>query len=428
MAQPRKRKKINRRKALRNRSLLLLLLAAVVYFSVNACRSSGGDSSGKKKSGNALRQRLAPNDTIRRALKEYLDTHTHPGRLSFAFYDLTADTMLLAHNEDSLMPSASCQKLLTFVAAMKNLGAGSRFCSHLYTCGSRRQDTLVGDIVMQTGFDPLLRADELVTFTRVLQREGIRHVKGRIVLAMSRTDYPEPEQHWKPWDLVRHKYGLLYQGRERVMRAWKGVVRAAGVRAENRQFVYGRVPRGAKELAYISHPMSESLYYMMQNSSNVNAESMLYPLGHRRNFRAASYREEGIESLRSFVRDSLGRRDSCHAIEDGCGLCYRNRLTASLLVDIMRYVHRRPALYKEMLRGLPVAGVSGTLRREMVRSKARGRLQGKTGTLTNPYGVSTLTGYLTARDGRRYAFSIMCSETPVADARQLQERLCSRFF
>ena len=186
MSQPRKRKKINRRKALRNRSLLLLMLAAVVYFSVNACRSSGGDSSGKEKGGEALCQKLAPNDTIRRALQEYLDTHTHPGRLSFAFYDLTADTMLLAQNEDSLMPSASCQKLLTFVAAMKNLGAGSRFCSHLYTTGSRRQDTLVGDIVMQTGFDPLLRADELVTFTRALQREGIRHVKGRIVLAMSR--------------------------------------------------------------------------------------------------------------------------------------------------------------------------------------------------------------------------------------------------
>ena len=428
MVQPRKRKKINRRKALRNRSLIVLTLAGIIYLSVNACHSSEGAASAEGEKREQTRARMAPNDTIRRALQQYLDTHTHPGRLSFAFYDLTADTMLLSLNKDSLMPSASCQKLLTFATAMKNLGAGSRFCSHLYTTGTLRADTLFGDMVLQTGFDPLLRADQFVAFTRAIRREGIRHVKGKIVLAMSRTDFPEPEDHWKPWDLVRHKYGLLYQGKERVMRAWKGAVRAAGVTASNGQFVYGRAPRGAKELTYLSHPMSESLYYMMQNSSNVNAESMLYPLGHQRNFRAASYRSEGIESLREFVRESLGRRDSCHAIEDGCGLCYRNQLTASLLVDIMRYIYRRPVLYNELLQGLPVAGVSGTLRREMVRSKARGRLQAKTGTLTNPYGVSTLTGYLTARDGRRYAFSIMCSETPVADARQLQERLCRQFF
>jgi D-alanyl-D-alanine carboxypeptidase/D-alanyl-D-alanine-endopeptidase (penicillin-binding protein 4) len=78
-----------------------------------------------------------------------------------------------------------------------------------------------------------------------------------------------------------------------------------------------------------------------------------------------------------------------------------------------------------LLRHLSISGVDGTLRRrELNDSKLRGKIHGKTGTLSHPYGISSLAGYCKGSNGHTLAFAIMDSEMSVLDARVLQDKLC----
>ena len=71
---------------------------------------------------------------------------------------------------------------------------------------------------------------------------------------------------------------------------------------------------------------------------------------------------------------------------------------------------------------MPIAGVDGTLRTRMKGTTAAGNVQAKTGTVT---GVSTLSGYCTASNGHRLAFSIMNNGLRnSAQGRAFQDRVC----
>ena len=75
-------------------------------------------------------------------------------------------------------------------------------------------------------------------------------------------------------------------------------------------------------------------------------------------------------------------------------------------------------------RNLSIAGVDGTLAREMCGQKVRGKVKGKTGTLSHPYGISSLAGLCEGSNGHMLAFAIMDSRMSVLDARVLQRKLC----
>jgi D-alanyl-D-alanine carboxypeptidase/D-alanyl-D-alanine-endopeptidase (penicillin-binding protein 4) len=67
-----------------------------------------------------------------------------------------------------------------------------------------------------------------------------------------------------------------------------------------------------------------------------------------------------------------------------------------------------------------VAGQDGTLRERMLSPALVGRVQAKTGTVST---VRTLSGYLTAPNGERYAFSMMANGalSPAAEIDRVAE-------
>ena len=71
----------------------------------------------------------------------------------------------------------------------------------------------------------------------------------------------------------------------------------------------------------------------------------------------------------------------------------------------------------------PASARSGSLLTRMARPEYRDRIFVKTGTLVTK-GGSSLSGYLQGRDGHWYIFSIIHEDSPVADARIFQDRLC----
>lgn len=417
---------MKRREAYFWRTVLVALLVLIVLGVRTCVRSCRGHSAPRPAAPAAKAQPRVVDDSLRSRLARFGARHEGDSLLAFALYDLTADTSVYALHADALMPTASCQKLLTGLAALHRVGSNYYYATRLFLDGRLQGDTLLGNVYLKGGFDPLLTEAELRPLARRLRAAGVRHVAGRVVLDVMVSERPEPEAHWKPWDIKAARYGVLFQGTERLGRALRRNLAAAGVDVRAARVECGRTPAHARAVGSVARPMSEALGRMWRNSSNICAESMLYQLGYSWQG-GGDLRRAGLEYLRRFVCSELGRRDSCHALHDGCGLCPQNSMTASLLVGLMRYAYHRPRLYAALMDALPTAGRDGTLRREMTRSPARGNVRAKTGTLTVQGGISSLTGYCTGASGHRYAFAILCNHTPVADARVLQNRLCTEF-
>ena len=163
-----------------------------------------------------------------------------------------------------------------------------------------------------------------------------------------------------------------------------------------------RVPLDAQILAYTTHSMAEVVKRLNKESDNLNAEMLLYALGYSQNADEPASTEKGIDVIKQLIAQS-GFDPKTYSIVDGSGLSNQNCLTPELLVAVLKFMYQ--SQYFEMYRqSLPIAGVDGTLANRMKSSAAYRNLTAKTGSLT---GVSTLSGYVTARNGNLLAFSIM---------------------
>lgn len=118
-----------------------------------------------------------------------------------------------------------------------------------------------------------------------------------------------------------------------------------------------------------------------------------------------------VDAMYAWLEHSVGVARKDAVIDSGSGLSYRTELSPRQLVKIMRVATgadapvdaHRAACAAAFRHSLSIAGVDGTLRGRF-RSGLRGRVIGKTGTLT---GVIALSGLLEGADGRALAFSFV---------------------
>jgi D-alanyl-D-alanine carboxypeptidase/D-alanyl-D-alanine-endopeptidase (penicillin-binding protein 4) len=162
------------------------------------------------------------------------------------------------------------------------------------------------------------------------------------------------------------------------------------------------VPDDAQNLGDATHSIAEVVRRLNKESDNLNAEMLLYVLGYEQNAGEPATTEKGIAVVQQLITQ-MEPDPKAYSIVDGSGLSNQNYLTPELMVTVLKYMYQSP--YFELFRqSLPVAGVDGTLAHRMKNSAAFRKLTAKTGSLT---GVSTLSGYVTARNGHLLAFSIM---------------------
>ena len=363
-----------------------------------------------------------------RQLSHRLDSVLHRiewgNHVAVYIYDITADAPLFAFRADSLMPPASCLKLLTGIAMLKRMGPEYSYATGLYTRGKIKGDTLQGDLIFRGSMDPVFKPEELHLIFRPMQKRGIRHLTGHLVINLAHDEFPTPEPHWYPGDLAMYQYGLYYQHRDKIRRLVKAAARSYGLTVRDSAVVFGPLPRDNHKLYVFKRQMTFSLRRAWKNSSNTVSNGLLYTLGTTQ-YDGKSYRQSGVRVLRQFVKEELGDTTSRYVSHDGCGLCSQDRVTPVFLVNLLRYAQRDKKLYAYMLHYLPISGVDGTLRRQMPAPATRGKVIAKTGTLSHPYGISTLAGYVTGANGHLLAFAIMNADMSVLDARPLQNKLCA---
>lgn len=162
-----------------------------------------------------------------------------------------------------------------------------------------------------------------------------------------------------------------------------------------------------------SPPVIRLVEFMLSESDNMIAESLARQValarGQPASFAAAA-------AVMDAVLMELGLDADQSALADGSGLSRTNRVTPSLLTDLLALAANgsRPEL-TGLFAGLPVAGWSGTLADRFSPSPTTnatgvGVVRAKTGTLT---GVHAISGVVTTAEGRLLAFAILADRVPV---------------
>ncbi len=395
---------------------------------VSAC---GGKEGKKSVKHNEKPVTTVVDTALQSRLKAFCSQPRVNGKFGLYVYDLTADKPVAAENIDHAQPVASCTKVLAGVAALNKLGANYSYRTTLYTRGNIVKDTLRGDIMLMAGLDPLLKAQDMTMFARHLRKMGIKHVAGKCFLNLKLKEKVKAEQHWYPWDLSFSKYGILFKGPDAVEKALKTALIAKGIRIGD-GFEHG-VPKRDNAKKWrgrfrVICPVREVTKLMWKNSSNTKATSLLYALGNavepNNNGSADTLASAGVKYIRAFMRDSLRLSDSTLMVHDGCGLCTQNHLSPKALVSVLQFGYHHKPIYKQLMSNLAISGVDGTLRRLLYDPRLRGQIHGKTGTLSHPYGISSLAGYCKGADGHDLCFAFLNSEMSVLDAHVMQRKLC----
>ena len=112
------------------------------------------------------------------------------------------------------------------------------------------------------------------------------------------------------------------------------------------------------------------------------------------------------------------------AVRDGSGLSRHNFVTPRTLVKVLDAMRRHPD-FRVFYDALPVAGVDGTLETRLRGTPAAGNVRAKTGYVDK---ARSLSGYVTAADGRVLIFSLLCNNysVPTKAVERAQDALVIR--
>jgi D-alanyl-D-alanine carboxypeptidase/D-alanyl-D-alanine-endopeptidase (penicillin-binding protein 4) len=203
-------------------------------------------------------------------------------------------------------------------------------------------------------------------------------------------------------------------------------LRRAGIKVGGHGRVAPDDPQAEGDLIgpLITTPLITVLTRCNRYSSNLYAEALLKRIGHEMTGQPGSW-ANGTAIVRSVIYERV--RDPALTdgivIADGSGLSRNNRITTECMTAWLCSFHRDPQLGDLFIDSLAVAGAGGTLRKRFRNAQLHGAVvQAKSGYINQ---VSCLSGFVTAQDGRRYAFSVLVNGVRggTAPAKQLQEQV-----
>lgn len=395
--------------------MLVRVLAAVA--SLLATLSLAGTASGTRPGDAGLTA------TLGSALAE---PGISPRRTGALVVDLRTGATVFQHNADRALAPASAEKLAVSFAALRVLGPAYRFHTQIVGDGSRSGRVWNGNVYLVGGGDPTLTRADLDVLARRVRASGIRRVTGSVLGDETRFDTQRAAPGWKDGFLGFESppvSGLVVVDADRhgpngsaaaAARALAVALERAGVAVGGMPST-GRVPAGGVVLTSLrSEPLAAIARRMNRDSDNFVAEMMLKELGTM--IAARGSFAAGAEVTRRALVDA-GVPVAGVRIVDGSGLSRLDRLTARALVAILRAGVADPAIRQPFVDSLAVAGVSGTMKRRLAMKSTKGRVRAKTGTTSQ---ACTLAGFV----GRRYAFAILQTGSPVpyGRARAAQDR------
>ena len=401
-----------------------------------------------------------------------IDKHS----IAISIKDLKTGKPVYELNEKNLMHPASVQKVLTLIPAIEILGDNYEFTTSVY---SRGEDSYV----IRLGADPYLKSSDLKKLVNKMNAETIR----RIYVDDSILEKKDWGEGWQ-WDddmnvlmprfnsynldgnllkitimpaekgqtpaiINPSKYPLVFFNhvvtgdkndvtisRDNSVSAntlvLKGTVnkpviltipvnnlkRYFNVRLANtladkkiylkQNFVTDKITESDKKIESITHQISPAIDDILKNSDNLKSETVAKLAG------AKAYNDTGtdITGIKLFEEycQKIGLDCSKIRITDASGVSKNNLISADFISE---YLIKNKD--NKVMESLPTPG-EGTLTHRMLPIKDN--LKAKTGTLGDS---SSLAGFLTTKNGNKYAFCIMINDptSTVSDMKTLEDYL-----
>ncbi len=166
----------------------------------------------------------------------------------------------------------------------------------------------------------------------------------------------------------------------------------------------------------IATPISTALVRCNRDSQNMYAEALLKRIGHEMTGEPGSWTNGGA-IIRHVVHERLDNAALASRlfVGDGSGMSRHNKITPALMTAWLNSFHHDDELEAIFVNSLAEPGGDGTLRRRMRnRDLYSMDVQAKSGYINQ---VSCLSGFVTAPDGRRYSFSVLCNDVPRGQTR-----------
>jgi serine-type D-Ala-D-Ala carboxypeptidase/endopeptidase (penicillin-binding protein 4) len=355
---------------------------------------------------------------------------------------------IVAHGAGTGLIPASNEKLLVAAAALAELGPRRRFTTTVKAAAEpSRQGVVAGDLWLVGGGDPLLTtrryagtSDSQAEATTALEDladqvvdAGVTQVQGRVLGDESRYDSSRYVGSWPSRFIDQNQTGPLSalsvndgfssfpsaadpgapetasaNPPALAAQAFLDLLTRRGVRVAGGAGT-GTAPAQAPVVAEVrSAPLRDITAQLLTWSDNQTAELLLKEVAVARGGPGTT--AAGADAVEAILTDA-GFDLTGSNPEDGSGLSGTNRVTCSLLHQVLADAGPRSAL----VRGLAVAGQTGTLAATFNGTPAEGRLRAKTGSLNE---ARALSGVVIVPDGDDLTFALLVNQdviTPEGD-------------
>ena len=172
-----------------------------------------------------------------------------------------------------------------------------------------------------------------------------------------------------------------------------------------------------------SMPLKDLLIPFMKLSNNGHGETLTKEMGKVVNDKGTW--DDGLKVINNTL-DGLDVNTDTILLRDGSGMSHKTVIPTEELTHML-YAIQEKSWFNTFEKSLPVAGVDdrligGTLRDRMKDKETKGNVKAKTGSLT---GVSSLSGYVTSKDGEKLIFSIMINNYLGSSVTSIEDKIAA---
>jgi len=327
--------------------------------------------------------------TIKPILKSVATSKTlaNPGMV---LLDPTTGEIIFENSAKSLRKPASLLKLLSAASLLNYLGPEHRFTTEILTGVEPNTLMIAGSL------DPWM-----TQYNSMAAKMGRASLPKIVKAALKKLD----ANNGGPIKTLNIEYASMYQVDLDFLKAQ---FKARNIKVSSMKVTNAEAHLYAKDsiAKFESPPLQNIIDWMLLWSDNTLGDRIAMHASMKAGF---GYSKSGIEKVFVKTLDSLGIDSKGLNAVDGSGLSKQNRVSANMLAQLLLETYKNEK-YRTIYGGLPIGGVSGTMRNRFIKSApgAIGLVRAKTGTLN---GTVSMAGFVQGGD-HDYVFVAIADRIP----------------